>query len=72
MMQLNIYKKRCYLTGSEKAKINEFFKNLFNVSEVTDIHVFLQEGNVIVDIEGYEIPKATLVGSGVQHDCQTQ
>ena len=69
MMQLNLYKKRCYLTDSEQVKINEFFKNLFNVTEVTDIHVFFQEDGVIAEIEGYEIPKSTAVGSIVQHDC---
>lgn len=68
MNQLNFYKKRCYLTDSEKDVINAFFKNLFNVHDVTDIHICLIEGNVIADIEGYEIPKATSVGSVVQHD----
>ena len=71
MTQLNFYKKQCFLTDSEKAEINEFFKNLFNVDEIVDIHIYLEEGsvNAIVDIIGFEIPKATAVGSIVQHDC---
>lgn len=72
MTQLNLYKKRCYLTDSEKAAVNEFFKNLFKVDNMTDMHIYLQEGEVIADIEGFEIPKSTLVGSGVQHDSPTQ
>ena len=74
MTQLNLYKKRCYLTDSEKTKINEFFKNLFNVDAITDIHIYLEEGTiqVIADIEGFEIPKATIVGSGVYYDSPTQ
>lgn len=68
MQQLNLYKKRCYLTDNEKDMIYVFFKSLFKVENITDIHVYLTDGRVIVDIEGYEIPKATSVGSFVQHD----
>ena len=68
MRQLNLYKKRCYLTDSENNMINVFFKSLFKVEDITDIHMYFTDGNVIVDIEGYEIPKATSVGSVVQHD----
>lgn len=71
MTQLNFYKKRCYLTDSEQDAVNVFFKNLFNVKDVADIHIYLIEGNVIADIEGYETPKATSVGSVVQHDRPT-
>jgi hypothetical protein len=96
MIQLNFYKKRCYLTDSEKAAVNEFFKNLFKVDNMTDVHIYIDEApisyhvevggpdeptvkpylnkdvEVIADIEGFEIPKSTLVGSGVQHDSPTQ
>lgn len=71
MQQLNLYKKRCYLTDNERNIVNEFFKDLFKLDNIADIHIYLQEGtiNVIADIEGFEIPKATSVGSMVQHDC---
>lgn len=96
MQQLNLYKKRCYLTDNERNIVNEFFKDLFKLDNITDVHIYIDEapisfyvedgdpdeptvkpylnkdGNVIVDIEGYEIPKSTLVGSGVQHDSPTQ
>lgn len=70
MRQLNLYKKRCYLTDSEKNMINVFFQSLFKIEDITDIHIYFTDGRVIVDIEGFETPKATSVGSIVQHDMQ--
>ncbi len=69
MLQINHYKKSCYLTDSEKDKMCEFFKTMFEVDQIEEVHWYLDENNEsVVDIIGFNEPKSKVVGSNRKHD----
>lgn len=72
MLRVNQYKKVCYLTDSEKCQISDFFKNLFDVDNITQICVYLDEGNVVCNIEGFDSPFTSTIGSMIQHDVDVE
>ena len=71
MIQLNKYKKVCYLTDAEKSKINDFFHQMFEVDKMTNISVYIDNnGRVICEIEGIEKESLRAIGSRVRHDIE--
>lgn len=62
MIQVNYYKKVCHLTDNEKNKINEFFKTMFNLKDISEIKLYLdKKGGLIAEIEGLEEPISTVI-----------
>ena len=64
MIQLNQYKKVCYLTDTEKDKIDDFFTNMFDVKMVKKISIYPD----ICEIEGFEEETYRVIGSFAKHD----
>ena len=57
MLQINHYKKVCYLTDSEVNEITGFFKDVFGVDQIISIRLYLDENNArILEIKGFDEP----------------
>lgn len=73
MLQVNHYKKVCYLTDSEKDKIYKYFKAMFEVDNVQEVRWYLDENSqTVVDIIGLDEPKSKVVGSNRKHDMELE
>ena len=70
MVQLNQYKKTCYLTDAEKAKFNDFLKSMFDIDNIQTAYLYLdgETSNAICEIVGLEKESLSKVGSLVMHD----
>lgn len=69
MLQVNHYKKSCYLTDSEKDKVFKFFTTMFNVKNIQEVRWYLDEHNEpVLEIMGLDEPSSTVVGSCRKHD----
>lgn len=69
MLQVNHYRKICYLTDSEVDRISEFFKTMFEVDKITEIKVYIDEkSDIVCDIIGFQESTSNVVGSIIKHD----
>lgn len=54
MLQINQYKKTCYLTRQEAIKLSEFFTTMFDVEQIQTINFYMDGGDNICEIVGLE------------------
>lgn len=70
MIQLNKYKKVCDLTDTEKNKVNDFFKQMFEVDRITNINIYIEGVKTVCEIEGFEKEISRVLGSVIKHDIE--
>ena len=62
MLQVNHYRKVCYLTDSEMTKIIDFFKDMFEVDQIVSISLYLDENNnKVCEIDGFDKPISKVI-----------